>query len=526
MGLLDMLASSALDYRQSQQVHWKDHYSLHLRQRLVQSLFWVGTHPKNEIKSHLRSFLSLLEETRRHPALNQLSLQLIDALHPLPLRWGFGHLWETHLLAALKMLPVDDTGVVYHQALSEIYLSMGAFEKTIEQGLQVLALEIEPSQWAAEACRTLFKCYRANGNPEQADQVLASVGKEFAMDLPAAEISAEKAYGWLKVNQCRLELLREQDQVGQAYQLANDMIWLDGREGSLDPLLTAELYARRSTLLWVRGTYQPAVRDIFRAMELFRQGDDIFNAESLNSNLGLIYWTMGDFVSAEDALRKVIAFYTQSGADQLMNPDIGNLGLVYFARGDITQALHYTKEHITHAEKLGFVAEYHRGRTNLGTLLYYFGEYQHALDELLACQPYYQERGSRDGYRQDLAWIACCEYRLGRQEKALEQLKDVVRLSVESDAQVLEVVTRRCLSQFLSMEERLPHLRRCLYLVEKQNRRLEKAAVLLALAQVLPEQTDRQTTWQEGAALLRDIGCEAWLEGHSLDDPPFIPMFL
>ena len=73
---------------------------------------------------------------------------------------------------------------------------------------------------------------------------------------------------------------------------------------------------------------------------------DAFNAESLKSNLGLIYWTMGELTKAEKNLNEAILFYQKCGADQLMAYDIGNLGLVYFAQGNLEKAKQKTLEHI------------------------------------------------------------------------------------------------------------------------------------------------------------------------------------
>ena len=95
---------------------------------------------------------------------------------------------------------------------------------------------------------------------------------------------------------------------------------------------------------------------------------------------------------------------------------------------------------------------------------------------------------------------------------------------MENDSPVLEAVARRSLAYFLPLEDtlRLPHLERCMALLKTQERQLEKAAVLLTMAQVLPA-TEREPTWQAGAELLTRIGAEAWLVGHSIDNPPYIP---
>ncbi|MCD4671998.1 MAG: hypothetical protein K8R77_04975 [Anaerolineaceae bacterium] len=509
-------------YRQTESAHWQSEYSQHLHQRLQTSLHYVRTSPREKVRSHLRSFLTLLDEARRDPTLKDFSLELITLLHPLPLRWGYGHLWQSHLRFALEHLHEDTLLALYHNALAEIHFVSGEFDQAIAEARAALALNLPLHTQTARAGRMLFNCYRSMGNPNQADQVLGGLSDTFHLFLSARQMSAEYARGWLILNQCQLELLREQGRIDEALELVNDMIWLDENQDSPDAILTADLYTRRSTLLWMRGAFQRAVTDLLYAIDLYNSQEDIFKAESLQSNLGLVYWSMGELKHAETSLISSIRFCRKSGADQLVTHDIGNMGLVHFARGHLQAALDTTREHIAHAEKLGFISEHNRGRRNLGTILYYFEEYEQALTELNSNNDYYQQRGSREGYSLDFVWRACCYYRMGEKERALEDIRKAVKWSVENTSPVLEAVARRSLAFFLPREEKLPHLQRCLELSGTQERMLEKAAVLLTMAQVVPAET-RQQTWQAGVELLTKIGAEAWLEGHSIDDPPYIP---
>jgi tetratricopeptide (TPR) repeat protein len=516
------MALPALANRQTEAIRWQTEYSQHLYQRLHSSLKYIQEAPRAQLHHHLRSFLTLLDETRRYPALKLLSLDLIAALHPLPLRWGYGRSWESHLRFALEHL--DDAGqrALYHNDLAEIHFFSGEFEKAIQEAQPIFTLKDSHPSQAARACRTLFTCYRSMGNPDQGDLILQEQTDAFGLSQHARQVKPELADAWLILNLCQLELLREQGRVEEALDLVEDMIWLDDRQGSPDGTLTADLYTRRSTLLWARAFYQRSVTDLLHAIDLYRSQEDVFNAESLQSNLGLVYWSMGELKRAESSLQSSIHFYRKSGADQLVTHDIGNMGLVHFARGNLQEAMSWTREHIAHAEKIGFISEYQRGRRNLGTMLYYLGEYEQALEELGSSNAYYTRRGSRDGYGLDFVWSACCYYQMGQKEKALKDIHKIVEWSVEMSSPVLEAISRRSLAHFLPVEEKLPHLQRCIELAKSQERLLEKAAVLLTMAQVMPE-AERQTTWQAGVELLTRIGAEAWLEGHSIDDPPYIP---
>lgn len=435
---------------------WRDEYVRQLDRRIDITLNHLDTEPTTWIRAHLRSFLTLLTETHRFPKLAQKGLILISRLHPMPLRWGMGHAWETELLFALEHIPKNrpDLAAEYHCSLGDVYQFHGAFDAAIAEAETVLNLVEAPLEQVARACRIAFTCYRARGETLRADALIDDSAPRFYGDLSAKDVPQNAAQAWLKFQQCRLELLRERGQVDRALALAGEMIWLYEKQGSPDPTLTADLLTHRSTLLWVRGRYAKAVSDLKRAMELFRQAEDEFNAESLKSNLGLVYWTMGKLDLAETTLQESIRYYRRSGSEQLLTYDIANLGLVYFARGDLDSALSLTQEHIELARKIDFVHELHRGQRNLGTILNYFGEFRRSIEETTAAHRYYERRGSRDAYWLDVLWLALCEFALGEQEKALAMVRETLERAIELKSQVLEQVTLRCLAALLPPPER------------------------------------------------------------------------
>ena len=338
-------------YRQTEAARWQNEYHQHLHQRLHATLNYVRNTPRPQVRTHLRSLLATLDEARRYPDLNPVTMELIAALHPLPLRWGFGYLWQSHLSFALQQESVPPQQAIYHNALAEIHFFSGAFEQAIAEAQIALSLEAEQPDQAARAGRMLFNCYRSMGKPDQADQVLGELAEKFHLALDIHQIEKNNALGWLILKQSQLEQLREQGKTEDALSLVNDMLWLDNQLDSPDATLTADLTTRRSTLLWMRGAFHDAVSDLLHAIDLYNSEDDIFNAEGLQSNLGLVYWSMGELKQAETSLQSSIAFYRKSGADQLITHDIGNMGLVHFARGHLQKALDTTREHIAHAKK-------------------------------------------------------------------------------------------------------------------------------------------------------------------------------
>jgi tetratricopeptide (TPR) repeat protein len=521
-----MIDPEVTENQQTQQV-WRAEYIRQLDQRLDLTLSYLSNAPTAKIHTHINSFGTLLNETHRFPELTQKALALISRLHPLPLRWGLGHLWEVELQFALDHISSHhtDQAAEYLCSLGEVYRFRGQFDLAIGKAETALAMSNVSLTQAARAGWILFNCYRANGQPQKADEAIGQVGTRFHHIQAAADVPAHAAHAWLKLQQCWLELLRERGEVDRALELVQEMIWLEKREGESDKTLTADLYTHRSTLLWARSRYPEAVSDLKIAMQLFKEADDPFNAETLKSNLGLVYWTMGALDLAEKTLLESIRFYRETSSEQLLTYDIANLGLVYFARGELDAALNLTQEHIALAQKINFVHEYHRGRRNLGTILYYFGEYERSIAETTASHAYYRNRGSRDAYGLDVLWLALCYHESGEPEKALDMAQETLTMAKALASRVLEQVTLRCLAAFLPREEREAPLLRSLTLAREMERTLEEAAVRLALAGLYND-SRREQEWQAGSAILAAAGAGAWLADRSPDNPPFLPLLL
>jgi tetratricopeptide (TPR) repeat protein len=507
---------------------WPHVYQNHLDQRLDYSLAYLRVSSPAMVRKHIRSFLTLLQEARRYSWLTQKTLQFIAALHPLPVRLGLGRLWEPELLYALAHISNKDAILRfdYHCDLGDVYSFNGQFDKAIAQAKQVLTSSKATSLQRARAVRLLFTCYRSTGQSQAAIRLVDRMKPRFLAHQPAQQIPARTAQAWQCFNQCELELLRERGEIERAVRLVEDMIWLDKRENMPDRSLTASLYTHRSTLLWVLGKYQASAADLNLAIELYRQDEDAFNAESLQSNLGLVYLMMGDLDRAQHALQSAIGFYRRSGSEQLLTYDIGNLGLVYFARGEVDLALQLTNEHIEHAQKLNFISEYQRGLRNLGTVLYYFDKHEQSIEALETCHAYYTDRGSRSAYWLDLVWMALGHNALGEQEKAFGMIHEALDWSIKLESEVLEQLTLRALAELLPIEQRREVLLKSFQLADKNNRAQEKAAVLFTLANIEADPFEAEAQWQAGCEILKKIGAEKWLEGRSIDRPPFIPLLL
>lgn len=503
---------------------WQKEYRSLISQRLQASAEYYKNHSAEQNKAHLRSFLTILEEAHRYDQLTGGILELIACLHPLPLRLGYGSRWEPELRFAYKHTHDPAARLDYLTDLAENALAQGNFDRAITDARKGMKTSGSDMSRKAHFCRILFNAYLAAGKNSQAKKLITSNSSVFQSARNWKEIPNVDALGWLYFNQCRLKLLREQGKVNEALELANDMIQLNNRICNPLDELSAALLTDRSTLLWVRTRFKEALNDLQRAIELYNSINDQFNAEGLQSNLGLIYWSMGEFDRSERSLNKVIDFWQRTGAIHLITYDIGNLGLVYFCQGRLDLAEQKLQQHIEHARKIGIKGEEYRGLSNLADLHYYFGEYTKTLEEHIEADKFSKKYGARDGFMISKLWVGMCQYQLGEKTAAIRKMRQVVHWCQTNDVKMLEGPALRCLAHHLPPHKRNSYLKRALQLARIQDRKLEEAGSLLQLAQVADTFKEKQDYWDAGVALLQSMGASAWLEGHSIQNPPLLPI--
>ncbi|GAP13304.1 hypothetical protein LARV_01057 [Longilinea arvoryzae] len=507
---------------------WQEEYIRLLGQRLDRSLDYLRATPPAEQRTHAHSFLTLLSETHRYPELTGKALEFIAALHPLPVRWELTYAWGAELRFALEHTPRENLArrAEYRCALGDLLLFDGRFDEAIEQCNIVMQAAQVPVELEAKALRILFLSLRYSGRGDETDVILARVRERFMGDRPAAEVPAGMVGAWMEFNLCWLQKLREKGQVDEAIALAGEMIALDRRCGSVDLIRSADLLTQRSTLNWLRLHYAEAIDDLNDCIALYRQAGDFLNAESRLSNLGLVYWSMGELDPAEANLKAALDLYRKIGMDQMYTYVSGNLGLVYLFRGAVEDAVKTMQEQVRLAKKLNYTTEIKRGQWNLAIARCFQGDYSEIMDVYQETLAHYEKRGNRDAHYFHWIWVAFWREKNGDKAAAIELMQDVIRVSREQKMSNLEQIALRCLASLLPLEERGDLLQQSLDLATSTSRKFEAAAAWLMMAQAARDPERRRLAWETGARMLREMGAERWLEGYSLDDPPFLPPFI
>lgn len=523
-----MIAQPAVRMTESVSAYWQGEYVRLLDQRLDRSLAYVRATPAVELRQHAHSFLTLLSETHRYPELTPKALEFIAALHPLPVRWELTYAWGPELRFALDHTPRENLArrAEYRCALGDLLLFDGRFDEAIEQCEIVMRAPQVPVELDAKALRILFLSLRYSGRGDDTDVILSSVREQFMGDRPAAQVPAEMVGAWLEFNLCWLQKLREKGQVDEAIALAGEMIALDRCCGSVDLIRSADLLTQRSTLNWLRLHYAEAIDDLNNCIALYRQAGDFLNAESRLSNLGLVYWSMGELDQAEANLKKALDLYRKIGMDQMYTYVSGNLGLVYLFRGAVEDAVKTMQEQVWLAQKLNYTTEIKRGQWNLAIARCFqddFSEIMNVYQETLA---HYEKRGNRDAHYFHWIWVALWREKNGDRASAIALMRDVIRVSREQKMSNLEQISLRCLASLLPQEEREDLLQQSLDLATSTSRKFEAAATWLMMAQAARDPERRRQAWETGAQMLREMGAVKWLDGRTPDNPPFLPPFI
>ncbi len=286
----------------------------------------------------------------------------------------------------------------------------------------------------------------------------------------------------------------------------------------------ARIYNHRGLLRWAAGEYTGAAADMERALALFRAVGDLYAEAESYGILGLIYWSLSDYARAEDAIRRDIAFNDRLGAWWHQVRDVGNLALVYLARRELETALVHLAHQETLSLQLGDESELARCRANRGAVYLCQGNYAAGAQELETAMTYYRAHNVRtEGILTDILNQARCYAGLGDVARARQMAQAALNSATRANAAVLRELALRCLADYTPSPEREQSLHQALDIARRHHRRLDEADCLLALAHTAATPEEQAQLWEQGAAILHEIGAGAWLEGASPARPPRIP---
>lgn len=519
-------ASNWLAERQS----WTSYYEQQLQRQLVQALTFLRTAQNpHQFSIHFDSFLVLLRHARARPDLHTAYIDLLTALHPWPLRWGKWEVWERELTLATPVLASLQQGVQQAKMmiyLAEIQFRTGRLETAVRTSYDAQKVSWENQAlvpWAAAASRAILALNRLGHNAE-ARRLLTQYQEQLDAT-PFATQEAERLEATVHLLLRQMVFMRYDGQAAAAAARAQRLLDALANLPQADRRLLATLLTDQATMLWASDQYEAAVTALERAIALYTELGDTYEAVTTRGNLGIVYWSMARLDEAETAIRQSLVLAESFNARWRMMNEIGNLCALSFSRGKLAQALRYTERHFKLAVEAHDAAEINRAQGNRALALLYLGKYAAALPDLEASITQLHALGLQQQLAETYLHLSCCFYGLGRLAEAETAVQQALDMAPNINAPVLDGLILRCRAMLAPPAEAVLLMEQALDLARRYRRRLGEARCLLRLA-VLTSGPQRDELWGAGASILRKIGAEAWLDGRSPENPPTLAIIL
>ncbi|MGC8779581.1 MAG: tetratricopeptide repeat protein [Anaerolineae bacterium] len=505
-----------------EQVRWR-HYHLDQIEAHLARVEAAARQEVARLADHCASVLTVLNHARQVHHLQDRVINLLLALDPWPVRWGYGSEWalllhsgaeaaeaqgdprrQAMLLVALANCRADGGQMAVARAAAQ-----RAFEIALQTGmLDILAGALDLAVMAAlrlgETAAAQALLERAAGIIAQADWT----------KLPAMA----------RVCFSHARTLRRLGRLEEALHWADRAVRLVEGAGPEERHagLLADACNVRGVMYWAAVRYAEAARDLARAHEIYRRIGDQDAAMRVAGTLGLVYWSLGELDRAAQIIEEVLRQADAEGSHLQAAINVGNLGLVELCRGRLRPALACFERQLTLATQAGDPHEAMRALGNRGIVRWHRREYAAAMADLKQEAEFAGRSGMPEGLICNYVAQARCLAALGQTDAAHTLAQDTIAMARRTGSAALIIIALRCLAeQVQETHAARAALLEALALARQTGRRLDEAACLLALAALAPE-PEQGRLWRDGARLLAAIGAHAWLRGRSPQDPPRI----
>lgn len=523
-----MGGAGALSPWSEQGRHWASFYVDRLAAQLRRLTDLASRAAPDELRGHFESYLALVRATAGRSELASARLDVVDALHPLPLRWGQWVVWLAVLQEAAReaaRLRRPARQAEYLAYVADLLLNTGQTTPALDAAREArrLARQIRAAWPLCVAANAAAATLRSMARYEEAQAVIddarAALARMAPPHPPARAIMAETL---LDLEQ--MDLLRYFKRPDDALALGETIIGRLSVVEGVDPHHVAHAYLRRATLAWVSGQYAAAADDLQRSATLFRQAGDPLQATFAEGNLGVVYMSMSRYREAEALKLAAIRVAEEINARHTLVSELGDLSVVYIGLGRMERAYDYANRMVELAAELNNAAELSRGRGNRGYTLMALGRYDEALEDIESSLKYYRQQGRLEGTLVTTVGLVLYLRHTGQEARAAQLAQEIYDAAWRERFPHLQIVTTRCLALFCAPDERQPVLEQALTLARRHHRPMDEAGCLFALAAMPGDPAHRSALYQQGVELLRQMGCLNWLDGKSMDDPPLLPM--
>ena len=137
-------------------------------------------------------------------------------------------------------------------------------------------------------------------------------------------------------------------------------------------------------------------------------------------NLGLAYYSLGDYPRAIDYHQQSLAIQREIGNRSGIGNSLNNLGLAYYSLGDYPRAIDYHHQSLAIQREIGNRFGIANSLGNLGNVYYSLGEHQRTIDYYQQSLAIQREIGNRSGIANSLGNLGLAYYSLGDYPRAID----------------------------------------------------------------------------------------------------------
>ena len=511
-------------------INWKVDYERRQHGRFQRAIAHIKTHKQQPdlIKPHFHSLLTLLDHADKRPSLLPMSADLIMNLRPLPKLWGFWDdwlrvcRWGADLLAQL--------GREREQAwlladIIEILFELGRYD----DGLAMTKTLFSIAETAG-AIRPLLR-----GGHTAVTRLLL-IGRQqdgfdlyhrqfrILVDLSSTMAKEDRLYAKTLLILQETHVMRVQGRQHEAIPKIETILTqlADWPDAPLD--LWRDVYHHQGGVFLANCRYVESVASVKKAITYAVQMDDEFYEAALYEDLSQPLWNLGAFDKVEAAARRTIFLSEKLNANWSLSQSLGSLSEVFLMRKQLSEASIWIERRIELTKRMGEDKGIYAAYATRGIVHLLSGQTESALYNLQLCEAGFRELRVLRWLSMTEANLSWCYADMGDHQQALFYARQAVAHSREMRADTQEIIALRCLSRFQSGKEKLKSLNRSLQLSQNHNQPFNQAAILLLLGATIENKKDQAAFWHKATILLNDMGAEAWLEGHSPDNPPQLPL--
>ena len=193
----------------------------------------------------------------------------------------------------------------------------------------------------------------------------------------------------------------------------------------------AKILTELGRIYYYLGELDKALEFAEKALNLYEElGSKEGEAADLG-NIGIIYRTKGELDKALEYYEKALKMHGELGTNEGLAADLGNIGIVYGTKGELDKALEYFETALKLNEKLGRKEGIANQLGNIGVVYKTKGELDKALEYYEKALELDEELGRKEGMAADFGNIGIVYSTRGELAKALEYYGKALKLDEE-----------------------------------------------------------------------------------------------